>query len=152
VRRRQFITLLGGAAAWPFAARAQQPAMPVIGFLRSTSAAGSAIGVVAVIVMTTRTVITFPTCHRLSLGGRSARSAASARGRPRPATGRRDRNVLTLDESGLAQALPERGDKVRVFVGGSDPVRSGVVTSLNRVPRARGLRITKSFPLSERIY
>jgi putative tryptophan/tyrosine transport system substrate-binding protein len=99
VRRREFITLLGGAAAaWPLAARGQQPAMPVIGYL--------------------------------SLGSRESDSYRLTGLRQ----GLNETGYLIITP-GLASTLPAKAATNNIpilFVVGADPVRIGLVASLNR--------------------
>ena len=132
IRRREFITLFGGAAAWPLVARAQQPGMPVIGFLNS--------GAQAAIVVN----------DRLSAFRQGLNEAGFAEGRNlaiefRFANGQRDRipalladlvrsgmAVIVVNGVSLSSAMAATSTIPIVFVGGIDPVAQGLVTSLNR--------------------
>jgi putative ABC transport system substrate-binding protein len=130
VRRRDFIKgIAGSTVVWPLAARAQQSAMPVIGFLRSASATGSE-HLVAAFEQGLKEA-GFVDGQNVAIDYRwgndqsdrlSALAADLIRRQPAVIVG----NMLATRESMAATTtIP------LVFVGGSDPVRIGLVASLN---------------------
>ena len=130
MKRRGFITLLvGAAAAWPLAARAQQ-ALPVIGFLRSTSAAGSAHLVTAFRKGLSEAGLVEG--QNIAVDYRWADDALDRMPGLVADLVRRQVAVIVGDTFAARAVMAASVEVPIIFLTGSDPVRSGLVTNLSR--------------------
>ena len=129
-KRRDFMTLLGGAAAWPIATRAQQPAVPVVGFLEATTAADSVYRVSA--FRDGLKEAGFIDGHNVAIEVQWAESKLDRLPALAADLVRRQVAVIAGPNISMRAAMVATSTIPIVFVSGGDPVATGLVTNLSR--------------------